>query len=740
MTQSFEFGEFRLELEERRLLCKGQELSLAPKVFDTLVLLVENPGHLITKDEFLKRLWPDSFVGEDALAQNISHLRRVLAQGANGKEYVATVPRRGYRFIADVTAMPVHQPVSEQSPPDVNNPGRQAAISQTATLSPSGPSVCQHVNEIRAEKHGFRAGWTRTVIVSSIVGLTCGVATFLVLRPPVKNEIKVTGFVRLTSDGHAKGFPLRTDGTRIYTTEYFPGTGSFLVQVSVNGGEATPFTTPFRRLRLADISRDGTELLLTIDEKSGPPSLWIQSAVGGTTRRVGELVVDNASWGPDDQTIAYTTGQDIYLAKKDGTLSRRLLSVPGSPSDLEFSPDGTKLRFSLADTQGRNTLLWEASASGSQPHPLLPGWNHPVSECCGSWTADGRYFVFESEQNGRREIWALRENDTQKGSSRHAPEQLTAGPIDFSDPIGSKDGRELFAVGTVPRAEVVRYDLREHRFIPYLSGVSAEGLDFSRDGNWVTYVAYPEGTLWRSRVDGTDRVQLTFQPMRVLLPRWSPDGKQIAFLGSPPSGRWILGGPWKIYLVSTDGGSPQQLLPGETNEADPTWSADGNSIVFGSIPWPEASGEDHADMNIQVVDLKTHQLSKLPGSDGLFSPRWSPDGRYIIATNSSHPMKPRLFDWATKKWAILSDSEMGYPSWSQDGKYIYMQDWNDGHPRIARLRLHDRQIEGMVYFNEVGSAMVGTIAGWSGVAPDGSPLVARDVSSQELYALKLHVP
>ena len=83
---------------------------------------------------------------------------------------------------------------------------------------------------------------------------------------------------------------------------------------------------------------------------------------------------------------------------------------------------------------------------------------------------------------------------------------------------------------------------------------------------------------------------------------------------------------------------------------------------------------------------------------------------------------------------------MGYPSWSQDGKYIYMQDWNDGHPRIARLRLHDRQIEGMVYFNEVGSAMVGTIAGWSGVAPDGSPLVARDVSSQELYALKLHVP
>jgi Tol biopolymer transport system component/DNA-binding winged helix-turn-helix (wHTH) protein len=740
MAQSFEFGEFRLEMNERRLLCQGQELSLPPKVFDTLVLLVQNPGHLITKDEFLNHLWPGTFVGEDALAQNISHLRKVLSRGANGKEYVATVPRRGYRFVADVTAKPVPQPVAELSPTEIDNPSGQAARSQTATLSPSGPSVSQQLSETAAEKHGFRPGWTRTLIVSSIVGLTCGVAAFLVLRPKTKDEIKVTGFVRLTSDGHTKGFPLRTDGTRIYTTEYFPGTGSLLVQVSVRGGEATPFTTPFHRLRLADISRDGTELLLTVDEKSGSPSLWIQSTVGGTARRAGELVVDNASWGPDDQTIAYTTGQDIYLAKKDGTVSRRLLSVPGSPSDLRFSPDGTKLRFTLADAQGRNTLLWEAFADGSQPHPLLPGWNSVASECCGSWTADGKYFVFESEQNGRREIWAVRENDTRKSSSRHAPEQLTAGPIDFSDPIASKDGRDLFAVGTVPRAEVVRYDLREHRFIPYLSGVSAEGLDFSRDGNWVTYVAYPEGTLWRSRVDGTDRVQLTFPPMRVLLPRWSPDGKLIAFLGSPPSGSWILGGAWKIYLVSSDGGSPQQLLPGETNEADPTWSADGNSIVFGSIPWPDTSGEDHADMNIQVVNLKTHQLSKLPGSDGLFSPRWSPDGRYIVASNSSHPMKPCLFDWATRKWAVLSDSEMGYPSWSQDGKYIYMQDWNDGHPRIVRLRLHDRQIEGMVYFNQVGAAMVGTITGWSGVAPDGSPLVARDVSSQELYALKLRVP
>jgi len=513
-----------------------------------------------------------------------------------------------------------------------------------------------------------------------------------------------------------------------------------VVQVSTKGGETTSFPTPLREPRVVDISRDRTELLLMNDELSEPPSLWTQSVIGGAPRRVGELKADNASWGPDNETIVYSKGQEIYVAKKDGTVSRKLLSVSGSPSDLRFSPDGTKLRFTLADAQDSTTSLWEASADGSQLHSLLPGWNTPASECCGNWTADGSYFVFESAQNGRRDIWAVQENATPLRTSRHTPKPVTAGPMDFSYPIAGKDGRELFAVGTLARSEVVRYDLREHLFIPYLSGISAEGLDFSKDGMWVTYTSYPEGTLWRSRVDGTDRRQLTFPPMRVLLPRWSPDGKQIAFMGSPPSGPWKLGGPWKICLISTDGGSPQQLLPGERNEADPTWSADGNSIVFGGLPWPETSGENHVDLNVQVVDLKTRQVSKLPGSDGLYSPRWSPDGRYIIALTSSHPMKPLLFTLATKKWTRLVDGEMGYPSWSRDGNYIYMQDWNHGRPRISRLRLSDLTVEGLMEFSDVKGSMVGTITAWSGVALDGSPLVARDISNQEIYALKFRAP
>ena len=98
----YSFGDFRLDPAERLLLRNGDALSLTPKVFDALVLLVENAGHLVEKDEFMKCLWPETFVGDDTLAQNISLLRKVLADGTGVPECIVTVPRRGYRFIAPV--------------------------------------------------------------------------------------------------------------------------------------------------------------------------------------------------------------------------------------------------------------------------------------------------------------------------------------------------------------------------------------------------------------------------------------------------------------------------------------------------------------------------------------------------------------------------------------------------------------------------------------------------------------
>src|SRR5262249_5644140 len=150
---------------------------------------------------------------------------------------------------------------------------------------------------------------------------------------------------------------------------------------------------------------------------------------------------------------------------------------------------------------------------------------------------------------------------------------------------------------------------------------------------------YPDGTLWRSKVDGSERLQLTFLPLRVLLPRWSPDGKEIAFNATLPGAE-----TWQIYVVSSEGGTPQRIVPSEQSQMDVGWSPDGNSLVFGT------RHEPNSPMPIYTIDLRSKRVSTLPGSAGLFSPRWSPDGRYIAAITSEVTFKLMLFDFSTQKW------------------------------------------------------------------------------------------
>src|SRR5207302_3573035 len=258
----------------------------------------------------------------------------------------------------------------------------------------------------------------------------------------------------------------------------------------------------------------------------------------------------------------------------------------------------------------------------------------------------------------RIDLWALPEDG--RFSWRHRegkPIQLTAGPFSFMSPLLSKDGKQIFAIGESDCAEVIRYDSRSGQFVPYFSGISAEGLAFSQDGQWVTYSSYPDGALWRSKMDGSERRQLTFPPLRVLLPRWSPDGKQIAFNGMRP------GETWNVYLISSEGGTPQRVLPSEKSQTDANWSSDGNSLIFGTASDPSSP--------IYTIDLRSKRVSSLPDSTGLFSPRWSPDGRYIAAIKTLGTKKLMLFNFLTQKWTEAFGSEIGYLLWSHDGKYIY---------------------------------------------------------------------
>jgi dipeptidyl aminopeptidase/acylaminoacyl peptidase len=187
------------------------------------------------------------------------------------------------------------------------------------------------------------------------------------------------------------------------------------------------------------------------------------------------------------------------------------------------------------------------------------------------------------------EIWALPDRAGIFHKSTSEPPRVTNGPLNYSSPVPSRDARRLFVVGEQARAELERYETRSGQFTPFLSGISAGELDFSRDAQFVAYVTYPEGTLWRSRADGSERRQLTYSPLIASLPRWSPDGKRIAFAAATAASSLL-----KLLVISADGGTPQELLPDESgNVDDPNWAPDGNSLIFSRSPvWGSANPKD----------------------------------------------------------------------------------------------------------------------------------------------------
>jgi serine/threonine protein kinase len=404
----------------------------------------------------------------------------------------------------------------------------------------SGRSTVHSV--IRAK--GLR--WQKWVMPPVGIGLILALVLVLWLRTPLPPP-KVLRSVQITSDGQQKlfsAFPatLVTDGGRLY---FHPVGGSGnLAQVSASGGETVLVPTPFQGIELFDISPNRSELLvMSYSRSENEHPLWVLPVLGGAPRRLGEVLAHDGTWSPDGQRIVYANGSDLYVAKSDGTQSRKLVTAPGRPYRPRWSPDGSRLRFTVGDEQTSNFSLWEVAADGGNLHPLLPGWNNPPAECCGSWTPDGRYFLFHSRRDGMTNIWALGEKGGLLRKLSPEPVQLTTGPMSTYGPVPSLDGRKLFVVGAQPRGELVRYDGKSRQFVPYLSGMSAEHLDFSRDGQWVSYVTYPEATLWRSKVDGSQRRQLSFPPLRVILPRMSPDSKRVAFIGIVP------GKAFKIYTV-----------------------------------------------------------------------------------------------------------------------------------------------------------------------------------------------
>ncbi len=539
---------------------------------------------------------------------------------------------------------------------------------------------------------------------------------------------RVVGIARITSDGLPKEYFVN-DGTRLY---YAAGNGNAelkMFQVSTRGGDPVPMPQLDGMVPL-DISADDSEMLLgqRSVESGAPLALWAAATVGGPPRRLGDLTAVDARWSPKGDEILYCDQAELRMARSDGSESRLLARTKSD--ELRYpawSPDGRKIRFTL---YRKNVVgLWEVWADGSHLHQLFSELgDYPRED--GVWTHNGKYFLFSAEE-ATHDLWAVRERSRFFIRSGSSVLRLTNGPLIADRPQPSPDDRSVFFRGQLNRGELVRYDAKADQWNPYLQGLPAMQLDYTRDGKWITYAytSYPETYIWRCAADGSDRMQLTTTPLHAMNPRWSPDGTQIVFYGGPP------GKPSRLYLVPARGGAVREVTHGEAGpggDEDGSWSPDGASLVFGPQGGDKLPNQPQY-LPLAVINLKTGRVSKLPGSEGLWSPRWSPDGRYVAALGLPQPTL-WLYDLATHERRQLTTTGASWPSWSPDSHYIQFS--NNGWFR--RIRISDGKVERLASLNGLKTAD-GSF-GWIGVAPDGSLISTRDAGSTEIYALDWKAP
>jgi DNA-binding winged helix-turn-helix (wHTH) protein/Tol biopolymer transport system component len=696
------FGPFEANLQTQELKRQGVRLRLPRQSFQILAMLLQRPGQLIPREELQQALWPsDTFVDfEKGINAAINRLREALGDSAETPRYIETLPRRGYRFIA-----PVENPGAE-----VGQSGRSMALSGNA-------------------------GWMvhfaptkRLALLFSFVGLLA--LAPIVLRLNLQSpQPRVTDWVQITKDGLFKGDVngrLLSDGTRLYFVELLPE-GDALMQVSIHGGETARIPLALEWPVLYDISPTSSELLMGTFKAMDPEwPLWVMPLPAGPPHRVGDILAHDACWAPDGLHLAYLNDKDLFVAKPDGSEVRKLATTDGFTSSLRFSPDGTRLRFAVShstDTTVEDSdTIMEIGADGSGVHRL------PIHGDNGTWSASGKYYFYATP----RGIWVLPERRSIFGEVELGTSvQLTPRPMALYGLAPSADGTQLFVAGAQGKGQLLHYDSKSNQFVPFLGGISAWDTEVSPDGQWIAYLTFPDYNLWRSKLDGSDRLQLTFAPLIALEPHWSPDGKQILFAG----------GLSKIFVVPAEGGTPRQLMPADHPNiiGAGTWLPDGNSIVFVRVmgcPTDDSTCYREKEA-IYVLNLKTQEVSKLPGSDKMFASRVSWDGRYVAAFTNDEE-KLMLYDFQTERWTELAQGKGGDAMvWSHDSRFVYLNIKHGSPPsEVFRISIPDGKIERVLDLKDK-TMTLGVWDGWTGLLPDDSLLLTFDKSTSDIHRLDI---
>ena len=543
--------------------------------------------------------------------------------------------------------------------------------------------------------------------------------------------ITLTAETQLTSDGVPK-LDLVSAANQVYFLEYRDAHMS-LASVPADGGPIRIIPTPFVRMSLQDISPDGRNLLLLAwDGEEKERALWIVPTLGGSPVRIGSILCHSAVFTPDGRNIAYASGTALYFATAYGSAPALLHTFAETPRDLRWSFDGRRLIFLLRSLASPQSTLWQLALDNSTPPAvasLTPLRVPNLLDCCTQLTSlrgPQDSLILASTFPAQGKVKLLVRNPLPWQPDYRATDLLTNPAPIISSRMDRDASRLLVVQSSLAKYELTEFEPQSRAFRPFLPGVDGIHVDFSPDRQSIAYMRMPDQSLWVSKADGSLAHRISTPAVsEIELPRWSPDGKWIAFMAREPNR------PWRILLVNPDGSHLHEASRTNDNQGAPTWSPDSAHLVYANLKC-----EEEGTCAVHDIDLASGNVTTIPGSAGLTTARSSPNGHFIAAL---HHQRHQISLWSreTGQWKTLTENINGDDLvWSRDSGSLYASRSPSGQPEIVRISLKDGKLETVVNFSDF-KKLTGSLNSWFNFTPQGSILFTHILASDEIYAYNL---
>jgi Tol biopolymer transport system component/DNA-binding winged helix-turn-helix (wHTH) protein len=722
------FGPYEADLHTHELWKHGIRIKLSGQPFQILKVLLTNPGKLITRDELRTQLWPeDTFVDfNHGLNAAVNKLRDALTDSADDPKYIETLPRRGYRFIGQV------EPVEGAAPAEVREPVSPPVVIAESQLVPDVPVEvvatpitpdAEFVPPRRSRKQ-----WLRPAIIALAAFAFLAVALIIIAVATHFREIVQTMAPKadtlvagqdsvvdpaFSPDGNRIAF-IRRGRTPATTGLFMKDVGADNVtQLTRTPGDCCPSWSP-DGTSIVFARRGGNDQQMKvylIPTTPGAPERILD--LGDVVMRSGEV-----SWSADGRHIAFSglshTGSgSIYVMSPDDLEVSQLTDTPGSAEDWgpAFSPDGSKLAFVRRSGEGPEQLM--ISTANGQNERVLAG---DAGRVAGppAWTSDGQSIVFASSREGNP---SLRKVSVDNG----AVSSVAAAGENAWHPTTSRRGYRLAFQQIISGSSIIGLNLdkagsSEGQAVVTSSKGRNEGPQLSPDGQKMVFMSDRSGTMeiWLSNADGTSPLQLTALGSAGT-PRWSPDGKLVAF-------DCTAGGRAAIYVVPTAGGEARVLFRDDNNSMVPSFSRDGKWVYFGSD-----RGGDWQVWKVPASGGTPLQVTKNGGfaaieADGFIyyaKTRYpAPDiWRIPVGGGLEQRLLPRVVPRTWASWAVT------------DHGIVYLEDSPENAFSLNFYAFSNQQI------HKVGS--VPKVAFWLSASPTGNRIYLDQANQEQSTIMML---